>query len=256
MLNTTEQEIRTCQGMPFSGPIVRGAYGGLCMYDSCHEPMAIYYNHVSEKYYCPTHAKHINETQVSSKVESIFGHKLCTAPLWHVTFVNESGQISECYIDAYDCEGVEKAWVLGQYVGYRTLSEEDSSTWNEWCDEDNILSMERDGETGDMTIPYTGTRDATIMVLTLCEMTWSDLSEKISKMTQDEREQPVTVKHDGLNKTYHVRFEQRDTNGPLDSEGHHLFPFEHLSCTEEVLLSYDEANRQGISEIDRLVTLS
>lgn len=92
------------------------------------------------------------------------------------------------------------------------------------------------------------------MVLTVPEMTWAELSDKISRMTQSEREQPVTVQHDGLDKTYHVRLEQRDSNSPVDMDGTELFPFEHLNCTEEVLMSREEVSRQGISKIDRLVT--
>lgn len=146
MSNTTEQEIRTCQGIPFSGPMVKGDYGGLCNIAACQKPDAIYYNHESQKYYCPVCAEKINKAHIFD-VEKIDNdsHDLCTAPHWLVTFVNEFGQICECYVKAYDYERVEQAWVKGDYESYRALSGEGESTWDESCDEDNILSMERDG---------------------------------------------------------------------------------------------------------------
>ncbi len=151
MSNTIEQEIRTCQGIPFSGPMVKGDYGGLCNVADCQKTDAIYYNHSTRKYYCPVCAEKINEAN-QSDAEKMFGHDLCTAPLWLVTFVNEFGQISECYVKAYDYERVERAWVKGEYEAYRTLSGEGESTWDESCDEENILSMERDSITGDHKI--------------------------------------------------------------------------------------------------------
>ena len=148
---TKDMEIRGYQGIPFSGPMVKGDYGGLCNVTACQKAGAIYYNHSTRKFYCPVCAEKINDAN-QSDAGKMFGHDLCTAPLWLVTFANESGQVSECYIKAYDYERVERAWVNGDYEGYRTLGEEGESYWDENCIEENILSMERDGETGDLKI--------------------------------------------------------------------------------------------------------
>ena len=140
-MENTVNEIRTCQGIPFSGTIVQGEYGGSCYI--CVKADAIYYNHITKKYVCPKCAETLNKEDGTESVK--LGHDLCTAPEWLVSFANESGQFCECYIKAYDNERVERAWVDGEYEGYRTLSGDNETFWDETCDEENILSMERTG---------------------------------------------------------------------------------------------------------------
>lgn len=82
-------------------------------------------------------------------------------------------------------------------------------------------------------------RDAPIMVVTMPEMTWRDLADKIAFMTQQQREQPVTVQHDGLGRLYHVHMTERDSHSPVDEFGSELYPDEMLACTVEVLMTPD-----------------
>lgn len=55
----------------------KGAYHGICNRTACsHEP-AVYYNHSTRMYYCPSCAHDINKWNRTDALKR-FGHDLCT----------------------------------------------------------------------------------------------------------------------------------------------------------------------------------
>ena len=56
---------------------VKGEYNGLCNRTACQSPNeVVYFNHSTEKYYCPSCAKKINEYNRADAMR-LFGHDLC-----------------------------------------------------------------------------------------------------------------------------------------------------------------------------------
>ncbi len=55
----------------------KGEYDGACNRTTCQsEYNVIFYNHSTQKYYCPACAHKINE--VNPEAHSMYGHELCT----------------------------------------------------------------------------------------------------------------------------------------------------------------------------------
>ena len=96
-------------------------------------------------------------------------------------------------------------------------------------------------------MPDKDTMPDKVFYRTLPHLTWAQLADKISQMTQQEREEAVTVQHDGLDYTYNVSLESRD-DGPCYPDGRKLYPFNQLHCEEEVLMDEDRFANSGISE--------
>ena len=55
----------------------KGAKNGNCNRTACQKPGAVYYNHSTQKYYCPVCAHMLNEVNKADAMK-IFGHDLCT----------------------------------------------------------------------------------------------------------------------------------------------------------------------------------
>jgi len=57
----------------------KGKFNGTCNRTSCQRAGATWYNHGTQKYYCPKCALELNKDPFNAKdAERLFGHKLCT----------------------------------------------------------------------------------------------------------------------------------------------------------------------------------
>lgn len=61
---------------------IKGEFNGLCNRKSCQKPGAIYYNYVTEKYYCEACADLINLANKKDAMEML-GHDLCILKTSH-----------------------------------------------------------------------------------------------------------------------------------------------------------------------------
>lgn len=60
-------------------PKLKGVKGGNCNITACQKPNAIYYNHGSMAWYCPSCAKRLNADPYNkADAMKMFGHDLCT----------------------------------------------------------------------------------------------------------------------------------------------------------------------------------
>lgn len=57
--------------------IPKGELGGECNRSACDKSNAVFFNHSTEKYYCPKCARTINEYNKKDAME-LYGHNLCT----------------------------------------------------------------------------------------------------------------------------------------------------------------------------------
>ena len=64
--------------------LTKGEFEGLCNRTACQKPGAIYYNHSTKKYYCPTCADMLNKYNKADAMR-LYGHDLCTKVKKEVT---------------------------------------------------------------------------------------------------------------------------------------------------------------------------
>jgi hypothetical protein len=57
--------------------VKKGEWGGECNRTVCKEPLAVWYNHSTRKYYCQRCAGLINDAN-RKDAQEMFGHELCT----------------------------------------------------------------------------------------------------------------------------------------------------------------------------------
>ena len=67
---------------------MKGEYNQECNITSCQKPnSATWYNHSTQKYYCPSCAKRINSDEFNKRdAMRLFGHDLCTEEGYFIEF--------------------------------------------------------------------------------------------------------------------------------------------------------------------------
>ena len=83
----------------------KGLFNGSCNRTACQKPGALFYNHSTRLYYCPSCAQMINQVNPESK--QIYGHQLCTYGE-HKEELSQEDLKNECDLNSLENESPEQ----------------------------------------------------------------------------------------------------------------------------------------------------